>query len=234
MRFLIIQHVNFEGPANIETWITSKSFRVKTIKPYLGDNFPALDTFDNLIIMGGPMSVHDEHQHPWLSAEKSFIFNTIEDQSKKIMGICLGSQLIALVLKTPVYRNSQTEIGWHPVKLDEAEFMSQLGLQTPAEETVFHWHGEAYDLPYGATLLASSETTRVQAYILEKRILGLLFHLEMNEDAIESIIKFARADLEQAGKFIQEEGRIRAEKYHTEINKSFLFSILEHFFNPTQ
>lgn len=230
MKFLIIQHAEFEGPANIDAWITSRSHEIKIIKPYLGDDFPALDTFDNLIVMGGPMGVHDDHQYPWLSVEKSFIFDTIEDQSKKILGICLGSQLIAYILKTPVYRSSQPEIGWLPVKLNELEFVNQLRLPCPAEETVFHWHGDAFDLPYGSTLLASSEATKVQAYVLEKRILGLLFHLEMNVETIENMIKFAHADLERIGRFIQDADRIRALKYQAEINKNFLFRILDQFF----
>ncbi len=110
-----------------------------------------------------------------------------------------------------------------PVKLNESEFVNQLGVTPSTEETVLHWHGDSFDVPYGAALLASHEATKVQGYVLEKRMLGLLFHLEMNENAIESMIKFAHADLERTGRFIQGADRIRALKYQPEINRKFLF-----------
>lgn len=115
MRIHYIQHVHFETPANIYRWADYKSTRWGT-KLFLNDPFPDIGSFDLLVILGGPMGVYDEDEYPWLKDEKKFIERSIKS-GKKILGICLGAQLIADVLGGKVYKNRYKEIGWFDVQL---------------------------------------------------------------------------------------------------------------------
>ncbi len=101
-----LQHVPFEGLGSIEAWVQRNTHTLTSTRTYLGEAFPAADGFDLLIVMGGPMSVHDEKQHPWLLAEKRCIEQAIE-RGRKVLGICLGAQLIASVLGASVYANKE-------------------------------------------------------------------------------------------------------------------------------
>ena len=134
-----------------------------------------------LIFMGGPMSVNDDL--PYLRQEMRMIAQAIS-YGKPVMGVCLGSQLIARALGGSVYPNPVKEIGWFPVHFTAAAGEDALfrGLRGP--ETIFHWHGETFDLPHGAELLASSDACRHQAFRVGKNIYGLQFHLEVTPEMI--------------------------------------------------
>ena len=104
------QHVPFEGIGNIEPWLIAKGYEITSTQFYKNSQLPDYQKIDLLIIMGGPMSVNDEAKYPWLVAEKQFIRNCIE-AGKSVLGICLGSQLIANAMGASVYRNHEKEIG---------------------------------------------------------------------------------------------------------------------------
>lgn len=142
---------------------------------------PALDSVSALVFMGGPMSANDEV--PYIRREIQLIQTAI-GQNKPVLGICLGAQLIAKALGAKVYRNAVHEIGWYPVSWTEEARRDRLfgGLTQP--ETVFHWHGETFDLPPGAVWLAESEACRNQAFRLGTNIYGLQFHLEVTPEMI--------------------------------------------------
>ena len=114
MRFHCLQHVPFETPGNIEAWAKQKGYSFSFTHFFNDDQLPEQNDFDALIIMGGPMSVHDENDFGWLKKEKQFIAAAIRQQ-KKILGICLGAQLIADALGAMVYNNKEKEIGFMPV-----------------------------------------------------------------------------------------------------------------------
>lgn len=198
------QHVPYEGIGNIESWLNAHGYKISSTQFYKSAQLPDPEQVDLLIIMGGPMSVNDEDVNPWLVAEKQFIRNCIE-AGKAVLGICLGSQLIASALGAKVYRNSEKEIGWFPV----------MGIEPPDSSTfrfpytfeVFHWHGDTFDLPKSAILLASSEATKNQAFQLGKSTIGIQFHPEATPSLLNEMLLHGRTELDRS-RFVQSEKEI--------------------------
>ena len=143
MRIHTLQHVPFEDIGSMAQDFSHAGYTVSTTHWYRGDAKPSIDSFDVLVVMGGPMGVYDEQEFPWLLTEKALIKAAI-DARKTVIGICLGAQLIACVCGATVKPNMHKEIGWFP-----------LAMQTPEDpvarlldgQNVFHWHGDTFDYP---------------------------------------------------------------------------------------
>ncbi len=214
MRAHYLQHVSFEGLGSIEPWLIDVGYEITRTRFFDSFVLPDVDQIDMLIVMGGPMSVNDEDQFPWLVPEKKFIKDVIES-GKPVLGICLGAQLIASAMGEKVYKNSEKEIGWFPVKCvsshDDTKFVF------PSSIDVFHWHGETFDLPPEATLIARSEGCENQAFQVGKSVVGLQFHLETTPDSAREIVSNCRAELIPS-KYVQTEEEIlpvKLEKYES-------------------
>jgi GMP synthase-like glutamine amidotransferase len=192
MRAHYLQHVSFEGLGSIDAWLDSAGYEITGTRLYETTDFPALDGVDLVVVMGGPMSVNDEDEFPWLSREKEFIRRAI-DSGKPVLGICLGAQLIANAMGAKVYRHSVKEIGWFPVQGTSADSASLF--KFPPSTRVFHWHGETFDLPPGATLIARSEGCENQAFQIGTSVIGLQFHLETTPESAREIISNCRHEL---------------------------------------
>ena len=206
MRIHIIQHESFESPAIIEHWIRKKNYKLSFTKFYEDGRLPEINEFDWLIIMGGPMSANNEDKFPWLKEEKIFIKKAI-DENKKVLGICLGSQLIASSLGSRVFRNKFKEIGWMNVSLTENAKDNYIFGSLPETINVCQWHGDTFDLPEGAVHIAYSEACKNQAFVYKERVVGLQFHLEFTEDTIKGLIDKAGKELVK-DKYVQTEKEI--------------------------
>lgn len=212
---LILQHEPFEGPAYVLDWLTNNDWSYHICHVYRGDAFLPLEEFDLLVMMGGAMSVNDEKELPWLIPEKQFIRKAIAAE-KSVLGICLGSQLIASALGAKVYRNEHKEIGWLPVHASPNN--SNEAFAFPPSSLVFHWHGETFDLPANSTLLAHSEDCKHQAFQIGKRCIGLQFHPEMSPTGMEDILSSCDKELEARTPYVQSAEQLRAapiENYKT-------------------
>lgn len=201
MRMACLQHVPFEGPACIQAWAQSRGHSFSIARIYAGDPVPTAATFDWLVIMGGPMSVHDETKLDWMTPEKELVACAIE-RSKLMLGICLGAQIIADVLGSRVYRNSHKEIGWFPVSKTETAAGWHGAAAVPGTCAAFHWHGETFDIPEGATHWLRSEACANQAFTFHDRIVGLQCHFEMTPAGVRHLIENCGDDLD-AGPFVQ-------------------------------
>ena len=152
MRVHVLQHVPFEGLGAIEPWLCARHGTINYTRFYESADLPDMDEIDFVIAMGGPMSVNDERELPWLVAEKRFVAEAIHG-GKAFLGVCLGAQLMASALGARVCPGPQKEIGWFDV---ESIATGADSFQFPERLKVFHWHGETFDLPPGAVRLASS------------------------------------------------------------------------------
>ena len=227
LRIHIFQHVSFEGPAAIKDWADKNGHLLSYTRFYNNEKIPEPDEIDWLVVMGGPMGVYDQEHYPWLKTELEFIRKAME-QSKVVIGICLGAQLIAAALGARVYHGSLPEIGWFPVRFEQkAAILNGLGF-LPPEVVVFHWHQDTFEIPEGASLLASSEAFPNQAFLYGNRVLALQFHFEMDESALKNIISNGSHELIR-GRWVQTGSEILNQLSMIEENNTLLFHLLDAF-----
>lgn len=182
MKVLIIKNVFTEGPGTIADYLNAEKIPYSLCDLSIGDAVPDVDSFSHLLIMGGPMAVYEMHRHPYLRTEAKLIEQAIT-ANKHIMGICLGAQMVAHALGARVYAGGQKEIGWYEIALTPEgmndPLMSTLALDGKRAAQVFQWHGDTFDLPAGAVLLASSDYYSNQAFRYSDRVFALQFHIEV-------------------------------------------------------
>ncbi len=228
MKIHVLQHSALNTLGTIEEYAKTRGYPLESTRFYKTKNPPALDSFDLLIIMGGPMGIYDYAENPWLRDEKAFIKQAIE-AGKPVFGICLGAQLLADVLGARVYENVNREMGWYPVKAvrteeNKPEFLKGL----PEEITVFHWHSRTFDLPDGAVHLFRSEGCKNQGFIYNGRVVALQFHPEVHEERVESMIGRFGGELGK-GPFIQKKEEMVGQEEHLAETKEFMFIVLDKF-----
>ncbi|EDY86582.1 GMP synthase [gamma proteobacterium HTCC5015] len=197
MNIEVFQHVPFEGPASLRDWAQLRGHELNHCNWYNGERPRALDQYDLLVILGGPMSIHDEREHTWLAEEKVLIRRAI-DSGKPVLGICLGAQLIAAVLGAEVYRGPQREIGWFPLE--------RCGQQALGDHfdglMAFHWHADTFSLPDGSEWLARSQAYANQAFSWHERVVGLQFHMEFTADTARRLVSHCADELD-GSRFVQ-------------------------------
>ncbi|BFM38169.1 gamma-glutamyl-gamma-aminobutyrate hydrolase family protein [Synechocystis sp. LKSZ1] len=207
MRAHYLQHVPFEGLGSIEDWLRANNDTITQTGFFETSwHLPEPEDIDLLIILGGPMSVNDVAAYPWLTAELQFIRQCLEVRIPTL-GICLGAQLIARASGAQVYPNPHKEIGWFPIMGTGPQQPDTFIF--PASQRVFHWHGETFDLPTGAQLLARSQACPHQAFQLGRSVLGLQFHLETTPASALALVAHCRDEL-VPGLYIQSEQAILA------------------------
>ena len=178
---LILEHASCETPGLITDALTDAQITPQIVRSFAGEPVPSsMEGADGLILMGGPMGVYDHPQFPFLKQEIRLIENALRAE-KPILGICLGSQLLAAALGAPVTKGKQKEIGWHPVRLAKAATNDPLLSGAPASFTALHWHGDVFELPSGAVALASSDLTPHQGFRYGRNAYGFLFHMEVTQ-----------------------------------------------------
>ena len=219
-----IQHVPYEGIGYIEEWIKENDCQLSVTKMYEEHLFPDLEAFDLLVVMGGPMGAYDEDIYPWLSGEKEFIRQAI-DADKAVLGICLGSQLIADILGAEVYLAKEKEIGWWPVTFTDPVAQELFGSKE-LSPVVFQWHGDTFDLPKNTKLLASSDVCPNQAFLYKENVLALQFHFEATEDSCDDIIDNGY-DEQTKGEYIQSKADILSGFHHISASNRMMKTILD-------
>jgi GMP synthase (glutamine-hydrolysing) len=184
-QILAIRHVAFEDLGLLEPMLKRRGHAVRTIEAGI-DSLAKIDPDEPelLICLGGPIGANDEEAYPWLADELALIKKRIEDK-RPVLGICLGAQLIAKALGARVYPGTAKEIGFGTLSLSGPGYESCLLPLCVSDQPVLHWHGDTFDVPEGATLLASTSVTPHQAFSYGDHVLALQFHLEVDLTKIE-------------------------------------------------
>ncbi len=196
---LVLQHVACEGPARIAHALAERGVARQVVRIDLGEAVPpTLDGHDALVVMGGPMGVYEADRFPHLRDELRLIERAIA-AGKPVLGICLGSQLIAAALGARVAPGPSKEIGWYEVTLSAAATGDRLLGRAPHGFVALHWHGDQFELPAGAVPLASSAVTPHQAFRHGETTWGILFHLEVDLAQVEAMTRAFPDELAAAG-----------------------------------
>lgn len=170
MKVHVLSHSPDSPPGTVLEWAENKGHEVVLVNLFEGHALPELSEVSLLVILGGRMNVDDVSEHPWLQDEKGFLRKAI-DRHIPCLGLCLGGQLLAQVLGAQVRKHDHWEVGWHPVIVG-----------TDQRLTVFQFHQDTFDLPQGATRVATNRITENQAFAYGDSVVGLQFHPEATED----------------------------------------------------
>ncbi|RFS24830.1 amidotransferase [Chitinophaga silvatica] len=227
MHIHYFQHVPFEGLGCIADWINQRGHQLSCTRWYEQQPDKLPEDIDWLIIMGGIMGVYEIDTYPWIKTELELIASAIRE-NKKVLGICLGAQLMASALGADVYPQNQKEIGWFPIDVSFQNQAATLDKVFPHHFPTFHFHGDMFDIPAGATRFAASAAGVHQAFILGDRTIGLQFHMEMKPENIEEIIGYNTAVLEAGGPFVQHADMIRQHFDLSSVNNEIMFRLLDH------
>ncbi len=172
---------------------------INYIQTHVGKSVPAeMADKAGLIVMGGPMGVYEQAQYPFLRDEMHLIESALT-VGRPVLGVCLGSQLLASVLGAEVKKGERKELGWHAVTLSEVAAQDALFAGVRTEFWPFHWHGDVFSLPKQAVNLASSRQTGCQAFRYGKNAYGMLFHLEVTQAQISQMLWDFAEELREAG-----------------------------------
>ena len=202
-RVLVVQHEANEGVGLLGDSFTRRGLATHVVHVHAGDAVPrTLEAVgaSALVVLGGGMAVYDADRHPHIHDELRLLEDALA-QRAPVLAICFGSQLLASALGARVYKADRQEIGWFDVTLEDAAHRDALLADAPRSFTPFHWHGDTFDLPAGATLLARSRMTAHQAFSFGAHAWGLQFHPEVTLSIVESMVQgddLARTGLDAA------------------------------------
>jgi len=183
-----LQHVAAEPLGIIGDALEAGGIGVEYVHVFAGKPVPGdMTGAAGLVVMGGPMGVYEQAEYPFLSQEIRLIEAALKAE-KPVLGVCLGSQLLASALGAEVKKGEHKEIGWFPVALTEAASTDRLFCEVERSFWAYHWHGDVFDVPAGAVSLASSAQTQCQAFVYGVRAYGLLFHLEATHKIVEDMV----------------------------------------------
>ena len=226
-----LTHVSFEDAANIGESAKLREHSLRYTHLYRNEPLPTIESFDMLAIMGGPMNIYEYDLYPWLAAEKEFIRNAI-DANKKVIGVCLGAQLIADVLSGTITANAHKEIGWHLIERTEQADQLKSFSAMPKKMTVFHWHGDTFTIPHNAIRIAHSEACENQAFQYGNNVLALQFHMEYLQESIEKMLTHCGNELVKTP-YIQTAEQIHNGYENIPKNTAWLYTLLAAFVAQT-
>jgi GMP synthase (glutamine-hydrolysing) len=193
MRVLVLKNIETEGPGTIGDYLEENSWGRDVVELEKGELPPPVEDYHSVLVMGGPMGLYEADDYPFLRNG----FRAVEEAlkaGKKVLGVCLGAQVMAQVLGARVYKGHAKEVGWLDITLT-GEGLEDTAMRAMAEGPagegpsesfkVFHWHGDTFDLPEGATRLAGSELYENQAFSYGGGSYALQFHVEVTPEMLE-------------------------------------------------
>jgi len=195
-------HVPFEDTGYIRIWAENHGHSFSETRLFAGEKLPDADSYDLLVVMGGNMNIYEEEKYPWLAEEKNYLKTAI-DSGSKVLGICLGAQLIASVLGADVTRHNVTEIGWFAVEKTADADTTTLGSRIPNRFLAFQWHGDTFAIPDGAVHLFTGSGCKNQGFLYGEKVLALQFHLEITGQIIRNLIEDSPDETAKVSEYVQ-------------------------------
>lgn len=223
MRIHWLQHAEHEDLGCIAPWLAARGHGETVTRLQCGETPPAPAAYDWLIVMGGPMNIYEHAAYPWLVAEKQAIRAALKAE-KRVLGICLGAQLIADQLGGPVVRNTESEVGWHAINTSAAGRTVPPFKGFPASFTAFHWHGDTFVMPPDTQPLMASEACANQAFAQGSRVAGIQFHLEVTAANARD---WFLTEQPKPARYVQAPKAILAELPHFAGNNRLMLKLLE-------
>lgn len=227
MHIHYLSHVPFEQLGAMEAWFRRRGMPISHSLLFQGDSLPDSEDIDVLVVMGGPMGADDDHVHDWMAAEKALIKACI-GAGKKVLGVCLGAQLIARVLGADVTANEHKEVGWFPVYPTTAGKDDSIGKLFSPQAHVLHWHGDTFAIPKGAVHLLESKGCSHQAFRYGDHVLALQFHLELEADSATALCDACPDDLGK-GPWVEDRERLLGDEQRFEDASHLLGRVLTAF-----
>jgi GMP synthase (glutamine-hydrolysing) len=195
----VLQHHPAENLGAIAEALESAALAWQYVRVFDGHSVPTdMKGAGGLIVMGGPEAVYQLDRYPYLRAEMALIENALK-AGRPVLGVCLGSQLLAAALGANVRRAAHKEIGWYPLRMRSETKDDCLLRGLPEQFIACHWHGDVFDLPDGAVALASSKLTELQAFRHGDKAWGLLFHAEMTQRIVVALVSEFGEGLKRVG-----------------------------------
>jgi GMP synthase-like glutamine amidotransferase len=227
MSVLIFKNISTEGPGTIEDYFLLKGIPYTVVDLCKGEALPDATSFDTLIMLGGPMSVNDDISY---IRQEEDVVREFASRGKKMLGVCLGAQIMAKALGAKVYKGPAPEVGWLDITLCEEGLRDTLMLRMAGHQDVddirnkikvFHWHGETFDIPKGASRLAFSDLYPNQAFRYGRGY-AFQFHIEVSEEIIYEWMSGEKIDMNSL--------RTETGQYYDVYQKK-AFAFYEKFFN---
>lgn len=202
---LVVQHVEPEHLYVLGDALADAGVAVDIRRTYAGEPLPTdVGGFAGLVVMGGPMSAHNDRGFPTRQAELDLLADAIA-REVPTLGVCLGAQLLALAGGGRVFPGTNgPEVGWAPIEFTELAADDALLSGLPDRLKVLHWHEDTFEFPPGGVPLAASSRYRAQAFRIGPRAWGLQFHLEVDDAAVAAFLDTFGQDVVNAGTSAEE------------------------------
>lgn len=201
MKILIITHASFEKAGSIKTWAEMHGHQMVEVKPYEGEMLPEVKDYDLIVVMGGPQSPLTIEETPYLKDEIQLLVQAIK-LNKKIIGVCLGAQLIGEALGAKTEKSPNREIGNYQIVLLQDAKDDVIFSKFSQKFAVMHWHNDMPGIPDGAILLAASDGCPRQIYRYGDRVYGFQCHFELTKDLVVEMIKHCHEDIKAGGRYV--------------------------------
>jgi GMP synthase (glutamine-hydrolysing) len=214
-RILVLQHEACEHLGLMAEFLTRRDVEPRYVKIFEGENIPEISAYSGMILLGGPMSVYDEEEHPFLRFEDRLVRSALST-GLPLLGICLGAQLIAKAAGARVYPGKQKEIGWYPIYMTSDGLRDRLFSALGKRLTVFQWHGDTFDIPRHGVRLAGSALFPNQAFRIGSSAYALQFHLEVSPPMIREWFERYNQELDSLRGRIDPEAIMRDSKTYAE------------------
>ncbi|MCW2924082.1 MAG: amidotransferase [Thermoleophilia bacterium] len=194
----VLQHAERVRPLTVAEWGAQRGVDLRVVRVDL-EPLPSPADVTHLVVLGGGMNTDEAHLHPWLDAERSFLADVLRRGTARVLGICLGSQLLAEVLGGSTGRAAVPEIGWQRIRLTEAGRRSPVFGALPSHFDAMEWHGDAWTLPPGAELTATADGCEWQAFSHGELVHGVQFHPEFTLARTTELAASTTDDLSRGG-----------------------------------